>query len=166
MTELHHFHPARKGSGSLRPFPIYPLYTQAEILSLDKPIADCFLFRPWKSRKSAGNAVIPRLSAHQATPSAQTPQRSFRGTAAGIHSPSPAGSHTAAHARKRGVFQMGVVSVPSTCAAWTGTSARAAVRRAFFAIFAWTEGTSERSREPSERRRAPCASPFRGAAAP
>ena len=49
MTELHHFHPARKGSGSLRPFPIYPLYTQAEILSLDKPIADCFLFRPRKS---------------------------------------------------------------------------------------------------------------------
>lgn len=44
MTELHHFHPARKGSGSLRPFPIYPLYTQAEILSLDKPIADCFSF--------------------------------------------------------------------------------------------------------------------------
>jgi len=27
----------------LRPFPIYPLYTQAEILSLDKPIADCLL---------------------------------------------------------------------------------------------------------------------------
>ena len=45
MTELHHFHPARKGSGSLRPFPIYPLYTQTVILSLDKPIADCFLFR-------------------------------------------------------------------------------------------------------------------------
>ena len=59
MTELHHFHPAHKGSGSLRPFPIYPLYTQAEILSLDKPIADCFLFRPRKNRKSAGNAVIP-----------------------------------------------------------------------------------------------------------
>ena len=27
----------------MRPFPIYPLYTQAEILSLDKPIADCLL---------------------------------------------------------------------------------------------------------------------------
>ena len=59
MTEPRHFHSARKGSGSLRPFPIYPLYTQAEILSLDKPIADCFLFRPRKNRKSAGNAVIP-----------------------------------------------------------------------------------------------------------
>ena len=41
------------------PFLIYPLYTRTVILSLDKPIADCFLFRPRKSRKSAGNAVIP-----------------------------------------------------------------------------------------------------------
>ena len=64
MTELHHFHSARKGLGSLRPFPIYPLYTRAVILSLDKPIADCFLFRPRKSRKSAGNAVIPTFPTH------------------------------------------------------------------------------------------------------
>ena len=48
----------------MRPFPIYPLYTQAEILSLDKPIADCFLFRPRKNRKSAGNAVIPTYPTH------------------------------------------------------------------------------------------------------
>ena len=64
MTEPRHFHSARKGPGSLRPFPIYPLYTQAEILSLDKPIADCFLFRPRKNRKSAGNAVIPTYPTH------------------------------------------------------------------------------------------------------
>ena len=64
MTELHHFHSARKGLGSLRPFPIYPLYTRAVILSLDKPIADCFLFRPRKSRKSVGNAVIPTFPTH------------------------------------------------------------------------------------------------------
>ena len=70
MTELHHFHPAREGSGSLRPFPIYPLYTQTVILSLDKPIADCFLFRPRKSRKkrrkrshiNASNASVIRTS--------------------------------------------------------------------------------------------------------
>ena len=48
----------------MRPFPIYPLYTQTVILSLDKPIADCFLFRPRKSRKSAGNAVIPTFPTH------------------------------------------------------------------------------------------------------
>ena len=65
MTELHHFHPAHKGSGSLCPFSIYPLYTRTVILSLDKPIADCFLFRPRKSRKSAGNAVISTLLMHR-----------------------------------------------------------------------------------------------------
>ena len=48
----------------MRPFPIYPLYKQTVILSLDKPIADCFLFRPRKSRKSAGNAVIPTFPTH------------------------------------------------------------------------------------------------------
>ena len=59
------------------------------------------------------------------------------------------GAHTAAHARKQGVFQMGVVSVPLTCAARSGTSVRAEVRRVYFA---WGEGTVERSREPSEQR--------------
>ena len=63
LTELRHFHSARKGSGSLRPFPIYPLYTQTVILSLDKPIADCFLFRPRKScekrrKRSHTNAFL------------------------------------------------------------------------------------------------------------
>ena len=76
MTELHHFHPARKGSGSLRPFPIYPLYTQAEILSLDKPIADCFLFRPRKSREKRRKRsyinVSSTLSTRSSTPPAQT----------------------------------------------------------------------------------------------
>ena len=81
MTELHHFHPARKGSGSLRPFPIYPLYTQTVILSLDKPIADCFLFRPRKSRErrrkcshtNVSNASVIRFS----TPPAQTATFAF-----------------------------------------------------------------------------------------
>ena len=106
MTELHHFHPARKGSGSLRPFPIYPLYTQTVILSLDKPIADCFLFRPRKScekrRKRSHTNVSSTLSTRSSTPPAQTPQRSFRGTAAGTHLPSPTGSHTADHRAKQG----------------------------------------------------------------
>ena len=76
MTEPRHFHSARKGSGSLRPFPIYPLYTQAEILSLDKPIADCFLFRPRKSRekcrKRSHTNVSNTLVTRPSTPPAQT----------------------------------------------------------------------------------------------
>ena len=83
MTEPRHFHSARKGSGSLRSFPIYPLYTQAEILSLDKPIADCFLFRPRRScekrRKrshtNASNTLVTRTS----TPPAQTPHAPKQG---------------------------------------------------------------------------------------
>ena len=123
--------------------------------------------KPQKRRKRSHTNVSNTLVARPSTPPAQTPQRSFRGTAAGVHTPpQPLTAHTAAHRAKQGRFGWGVVSLPSACAAWSGTSARAAVRRAYFAIFAWTEGTSERSREPSERRRAPCASPFRGAAAP
>ena len=76
MTELHHFHPARKGSGSLRPFPIYPLYTRTVILSLDKPIADCFLFRPRKRlekrRKRSHTNVSNTLVTRASIPPAQT----------------------------------------------------------------------------------------------
>ena len=64
----------------MRPFPIYPLYTQTVILSLDKPIADCFLFRPRKSREkhrkrshiNASNASVIRTSRVSQTP-LQTP---------------------------------------------------------------------------------------------
>ena len=83
ITELHHFHPARKGSGSLCPFPIYPLYTRAVILSLDKPIADCFLFRPRKrlekrkkrSHTNVSNTLVIRTS----IPPAQTAHACFLG---------------------------------------------------------------------------------------
>ena len=131
MTEPRHFHSARKGSGSLRPFPIYPLYTQTVILSLDNPIADCFLFRPRKSRKSAGNAVIPTFpcightdfkglsnaatNTHPLLPSMGTTRqknscrnrlqngpRLLSRVKAGTHSPSPTGSHTAAYTPKQG----------------------------------------------------------------
>ena len=66
---------------------------------------------------------------------AQTPQRSFRGTAAGTHLPSPTGSHTAAHTPKRGAFQMGALSLPSDRLARFGTPARPGVRTAYFAAF-------------------------------
>ena len=108
MTELRHFHSARKGSGSLRPFPIYPLYTQTVILSLDKPIADCFLFRPRKSRekrrKRSHTNVSNTLVARPSTPPAQTPQRSFQGAAAGTHAtPAPNRAHSGLHGETRGV---------------------------------------------------------------
>ena len=111
MTKLHPFHPARKGSGSLRPFPIYPLYTQAEILSLDKPIADCFLFRPRKScekrRKrshiNVSNASVTRTS----TPPAQSAHVRFR-TRKRVHTRLLEKNRTQGHTRRnRGCFGWG-----------------------------------------------------------
>ena len=59
---------------------------------------------------------------------------------AGTHSPSPAGAHTAAHTPKRGVFQMGALSLPSSRFARFGNSARPGVRTANFAAFgSWSE---------------------------
>ncbi len=115
MTELHHFHPARKGSGSLRPFPIYPLYTQTVILSLDKPIADCFLFRPRRScekcRKRSHTNVSNTLVTWPSTPPAQTPQRSFQKAAAGYtRHPSPNRAHTGSHGETRGVSGGGAIT--------------------------------------------------------
>ena len=44
----------------------------------------------------------------------QTPQRSFQGTAAGTHLPSPTGSHTADHRAKQGRFRWGCYLYPRT----------------------------------------------------
>ena len=89
MTELHHFHPARKGSGSLCPFPIYPLYTRTVILSLDKPIADCFLFRPRKSRekrRKRSHTNVSNASVIWASRVSQTPlQAPFPTSINGYH---------------------------------------------------------------------------------
>ena len=118
MTELHHFHPARKGSGSLRPFPIYPLYTQTVILSLDKPIADCFLFRPRKSRKSAGNAVIPTFPTHwsHGLQHLRHKRRNVRfNRLRRVHTPpQPLTAHTAAYTAKQGRFGWGWYHYPRT----------------------------------------------------
>ena len=64
---------------------------------------------------------------------------------AGTHSPSPAGAHTAAHTPKRGVFQMGALSLPSSRFARFGNSARPGVRTANFAAFGPWSGRSRRA---------------------
>ena len=111
---------------------------------------------PQRLSSPSPGRYLPGLFPHRT----QTPQRSFQGTAAGTHAtPAPNRAHSGSQG-ETGAFWMGALSLPSDRFARFGTSACAAVRRAYFAIFAWTEGTSERSREPSGRRRAPCASPF------
>ena len=91
--------------------------------------------KPQKRRKRSHTNVSNTLVARPSTPPAQTPQRTFRGTAAGPHLPSPTGSHTAAHRAKHGVFRVGVVSLPSERFARFGNPARPGVRTANFAAF-------------------------------
>ena len=136
LTELHHFHPAREGSGSLRPFPIYPLYTQTVILSLDKPIADCFLFRPRKrleKRRKRSHTNVSNASVIRTSRVSQTPlQAPFPTSINGYHaakkflSQSPAKrptfafadtlafanriAHSGLHAETRGVSDGGAIS--------------------------------------------------------
>ena len=160
----------------MRPFPIYPLYKQTVILSLDKPIADCFLFRPRKrlekrrkrSHTNVSNALVTRTSRLSQT-LLQTPLPCFHasineyytaknglGTIAprllsqvkvGTHSPLPTGSHTADHRAKQGRFGRGVVSLPSERFARFGNPARPGIRTANFAVFWPWSGALPKSAE-------------------
>ena len=114
MTGPRHFHPARKGSGSLRPFPIYPLYTQTVILSLDKPIADCFLFRPRKSRekrKKRSHTNVSNASATRtSTPPAQTATFAFTGESGYTRPPALNRAHSGLHGETGGVLGGGGIT--------------------------------------------------------
>ena len=147
MTELHHFHPARKGSGSLRPFPIYPLYTRTVILSLDKPIADCFLFRLRKSCKKRKKRSHSKAFSTSGNTSGTNGSRSFQGDAAGTHATRPPNrAHSGSHA-ETGVFQILVVSLPSSRFARFGNPARPGVRMANFAAFGPWSGVLPKNAE-------------------
>ena len=132
----------------MRPFPIYPLYTQTVILSLDKPIADCFLFRPRKSRKSAGNAVIPTFPTHwpHGLQHLRHKRRNvrFEGLRRVHTLPQPLTAHTAAYTAKQGAFRVGALLLPSERFARFGNPARPGIRTAYFAAFgSWSRGISK-----------------------
>ena len=126
------------------PFFRYGLIHTNVSLSLDKSIADCFLFRPRKRlkkrRKRSHTNVSSTLSTRSSTPPAQTPQRSFRGAATGTHLPSPTGSHTRAYTAKQGAFRMGALLLPSERSTRFGNPAWPGFKTANFAAFgAWSE---------------------------
>ena len=150
MTEPRHFHSARKGSGSLRPFPIYPLYTQAEILSLDKPIADCFLFRPRKNRKSAGNAVIPTYPTHCSHGLQylryKRPMFAFMRESGYTLGSRRKIAHSGSHG-ETGAFRTGPLSLPSTrCCTFTNIPGPG-IRTAHFAAFGSWPGVRQKDAE-------------------
>ena len=78
----------------------------------------------------------------------QTPQRSFQGAAAGIHTPpQPLTAHTAAYTAKQGAFWMRALSLPSERFARFGNSAWPGIRTAYFAAFGSWSGVLPKSAE-------------------
>ena len=170
MTEPRHFHSARKGSGSLRPFPIYPLYTQAEILSLDKPIADCFLFRPRRNRKSAGNAVIPTFPTHWSHGLQhlrhKRPTFAFTGESGYTLGFAQRNRTQRPTRRNRGRFGWGVVSPPSERSAHSRTSPGRVPERRILPLLGLDRVCSQRTQRAFGTAMRLCVSMSRGVAAP
>ena len=73
--------------------------------------------------------------------------RSLLRMKAGIHSPSSAGSHTAAYTAKQGAFRMGALSLPSERFARFGNPARPGLKTANFAAFGSWPGVLPKNAE-------------------
>ena len=73
--------------------------------------------------------------------------RSLSFTKAGIHSPLPIRSHTAAHTAKHGAFRMGALLLPSECSARFGNPAWPGFKTANFAAFGSWPGLLQKNAE-------------------
>ena len=149
----------------MRPFPIYPLYTQAEILSLDKPIADCFLFRPRKSRekrrKRSHTNVSSTLSTRSSTPPAQTPHVRFRGRKR-VHTRLSEKNRTQGHTRRnRGRFGWGWYHYPRSVSHGSETLRGQGVERQTLPLLGLGRGCSQRTQRAFGTAMRLCASLFR-----
>ena len=177
------------------PFPICPLYTQAEILFLDKPIADCFLFRPRKSRekrRKRSHTNVSNASVIWASRVSQTPlQAPFPTSINGYHAAKKflsqwpakrstfafAGesgytlafanriAHSGLHA-ETGAFRTEPLSLPSDCFTRFGNPAWPGGRTAYFAAFESWSGVLPKNAESLGTAMRLCASLSRGVAAP
>ena len=111
------------------------------------------------------NAVPNRFLAHFSTSRTIGP-RSLLRMKVGTHSPSPTGSHTAAHRAKRGAFRMGVVSLLSERSARSPTSPGRVSERRTLPLWGLGRGCSQRTQKAFGTAMRLCASLFRGVAAP
>ena len=111
----------------------------------------CFLFRPRKSRKSAGNAIIPTFPTHwsHGLQHLRHKRRNvrFNGLRRVHTPPQPLTAHTADHRAKQGRFGRGVVSLPSERFARFGDPARPGIRTENFAVFWPWSGALPKSAE-------------------
>ena len=128
----------------MRPFPIYPLYTRTVILSLDKPIADCFLFRPRKScekrRKRSHTNVSNTLVTRPSTPPAQTAHVRFH-ERKGVHTRLSEKDRTQRHTRRnRGLPDVDAITTLGAFRTFTNIPGPG-IRTAHFAVFgSWPGG--------------------------
>ena len=84
----------------------------------------------------------------------------------GTHSPSPTGSHTAAHTPKQGVFQMGCYYYPRTISHVSETLRGQVSERQTLPLLGLGRGCSQRTQKAFGTAMRLCASLFRGVAAP
>ena len=152
------------------PFPIYPLYTRTVILSLDKPIADCFLFRPRKrlekcrkrSHTNVSNASITRTS----TPPAQSAHVRFR-TRKRVHTRLLEKNRTQGHTRRnRGCFGWGWYHYPQSVPHVSETLRGQGVERQTLPLLGLGWGVLPKNAESLGTAMRSCVSLFRGVAAP
>ncbi len=131
----------------MRPFPIYPLYTRTVILSLDKPIADCFLFRPRKRlekrRKRSHTNVSNTLVTRASIPPAQTAHVCFH-TRKRVHTRLRSKNRTQrlTH-RNRGLPDGAAITTLGAFRTFTNIPGPG-IRTAYFAAFGpWSRGISK-----------------------
>lgn len=122
--------------------------------------------KPQKRRKRSHTNVSNTLVTRPSTPPAQTPQRSFRGTAAGTHLPSPTGSHTAAHRAKQGRFGWGRYYYPRSVLRGSETLRGRVSERRTLPLLGLGRGCSQRTQRAFGTAMRLCASLSRGVAAP
>ena len=92
--------------------------------------------------------------------------RSLSRVKAGTHSAFGEGSHTTAYTSKQGLFQMGVVSLPSERSARSQTSPGRVTERRTLPLLGLGQVCSRRTQRACGTAMRPCVSLFRGVAAP
>ena len=152
------------------PFPIYPLYTRTVILSLDKPIADCFLFRPRKSRekcrKRSHTNVSNTLVTRPSTPPAQTAHVCFH-RRKWVHTRLSKKDRTQRHTRrKRGRFGWGRYHYPRSVLRGSETLRGRVSERHTLPFFGLGRVCSRRTQRAFGTAMRLCVSLSRGVAAP
>ena len=109
--------------------------------------------KPQKRRKRSHTNVSNTLVARPLTPPAQTPQRSFRGAAAGTHAtPAPNRAHSGLHGETRGVLDGGWYHYPRSVLRGSETLRGRVSERQTLPLLGLGQGAPGERREPAGQR--------------